>query len=540
MRIWEALLLPCCALALLSCCGVIASAQEPVQEAQATAAAAQNDLASSAICQIVYKVDEGVPSPHGYRYIFYGNGFFVDKDGYVLTAAHVLSQLYGGQPYLLLHDGAGKVQFVKADVAALDRDHDIAVLHATPNPFKGNYAVSFLPLDAADATPGETVSATSFSPSEPRDAFSLDPIRELQSRGQVLRFEFSELDKGAPDTQLFLFNHDIEPGQSGSPVISAQSHGVAGLVEGQWLRDNSAVFAELSVREMDNGARSAKGVASVPGAVVPIHYALALLQGNGIAWQEAPSPAETATEVSPVAAAKSLERTFDGPAPLSLVGAPYPASLFGGEVLLDATVESNGTLSSVQVLHGDEPFVKQALDAVRTWTFVPSPKRQAATRIAIAFQFPQPYVPPRKPTVQHFTLGNDAAADAGSVLALQSATNEAAPSVLTSYEPNYPVASNAEGSVILYESIGRDGQIADVRALSGDEPLRSAAITAAREWQFAPAKRDGTAIDAAAIVVVTFRQPLNGAPAAPRCAMQMCGEKACLTCNPPDSTQKGN
>ncbi len=543
-RAWETATLVCFAAFLLSCFGPLGWAQESAAapETGLSNSAASTDGTSTAICQIVYQVDEGVPSPHGYRYIFYGNGFFINKDGYLLTAAHVLSQLSGGQPFLLLHDNAGRVRFVRADVVTLDSDHDIAVLHATTNAFNGKYEVSFLPLDAADAKPGEIVRAESFSPSQPRDAFSLDPIRELRSPGQVLRFEFSELEHGAADTELFLFNHNIEPGQSGSPVISDESHGVAGLVEGQWLRDTSAVFAELSVREMGNGAPSAEGVASVPGAVVPIHYALPLLQRNGIAWQSA-KHADDANAVSArnTVSAEASGGDVNGPAPLSLVAAPYPAALFGGEVLLDAAIDRNGTLSDVKVLHGDQPFLKQTLDAVRTWTFVPPTQAERAdgTRIAIAFQFSQPYAPPRQPTVQHFD--QESAPSAVRIVARKDATHDSAAFVLTSHEPNYPAASNADGSVILYESIDRDGNIRDVRALSGAEPLRSAAIAAAKEWQFAPAKRDGNAVDSAAIVVVTFRQPLNGAPAGPRCAMQMCGERACLACNPPaDSTPKKN
>lgn len=66
----------------------------------------------SALCQIVYQVDQS-PSPSGYRYLFYGNGFFVNEDGYVLTAAHVLNELNGGQPYLLLRAKSGTPQFVQ-------------------------------------------------------------------------------------------------------------------------------------------------------------------------------------------------------------------------------------------------------------------------------------------------------------------------------------------------------------------------------------------------------------------------------------------
>lgn len=484
----------------------------------------------NAICPIVYQVDEGVPSPHGYRYLFFGNGFFINKDGYVLTAAHVLGQLQGGQPFLLLHDNSGQVEFVKAEVAAIDSDHDIAILRAMRNPFDGKHAVSFLPLDAGDARTGEMVRAASFMPSEPRDAFSLDPIREEQSPGKVMRFEFSQLDKGAAETELFLFNHEIHPGQSGSPVLSDESHGVAGLVEGQWLRD-SAVFAELGVHKTGDGPPLARGIASVPGAVVPIHYALPLLQQKGIVWQAASAPTDAPGDSGGGSAAANSRVT--GPMPLSLVPAPYPASLFGGEVLLDAAVNRNGTLSDVKVVSGEQPFLKQALDAASTWTFVPqsSDTNAVETRIAIAFQFPQPYVPPRRPTVQHF--GQDSSGAAAK--SAEQGRASASALVLTSYEPDYPAASNADGSVILYESIDRDGHVTGVRALTGTEPLRSAALAAANEWQFAPAKRKGSTIDSAAIIVVTFRQPLSGGPSAPRCAMKMCADKACMVCTPAET-----
>src|ERR1700685_3506049 len=90
------------------------------------------------ICPIVYPVDQSA-SDRGVHYLFYGNGFFINSDGYVLTAAHVLSQLHGGQPYILLRPSAGAPRIVPATLVAIDREHDVAVLRITPNPFAGNY-----------------------------------------------------------------------------------------------------------------------------------------------------------------------------------------------------------------------------------------------------------------------------------------------------------------------------------------------------------------------------------------------------------------
>src|SRR6201998_1838982 len=56
---------------------------------------------SMAICPIVYPLDQS-PAERGYHYTFYGNGFFINKEGYLLTAAHVLGQLGDAQPYILL------------------------------------------------------------------------------------------------------------------------------------------------------------------------------------------------------------------------------------------------------------------------------------------------------------------------------------------------------------------------------------------------------------------------------------------------------
>ena len=66
-------------------------------------AAATDDIAesvslSSAVCPIVYQLDQS-PSSRGYHYSFFGNGFFINEQGYLLTAAHVLETFRdGGSP----------------------------------------------------------------------------------------------------------------------------------------------------------------------------------------------------------------------------------------------------------------------------------------------------------------------------------------------------------------------------------------------------------------------------------------------------------
>ena len=249
--------------------------------AEDTKANAPADTAalSSAICPIVYPVDQA-PAERGYHYIFYGNGFFINNEGYLLTAAHVLSQLSGAQPYIVLRLSMAPPRLLKASLVAIDRDHDVALLRATPNPFEGKYQVRFLPLAIDRPARAQAVLAAALRPSRLRDPHTFDAFVEDRPAGEVLQYAFSQLDKGSEDTELLLFSHEILLGDSGAPVVSVESQAVVGLVEGRWVRSNAASLA-TSI------AAGTKQSASGVGAAVPIRYAISLLQQQGVAWHAA-------------------------------------------------------------------------------------------------------------------------------------------------------------------------------------------------------------------------------------------------------------
>jgi len=458
----------------------------------AIAACAPNQIADDAtlwdaICPIVYPVDQSA-SDHGVHYLFFGNGFFINSDGYVLTAAHVLSQLHGGQPYILLRPSVGSPRIVPATVIATDREHDVAVLRVTPNPFTANYKVSFLPLSYDRPSPGQTVLTAALLPSKPRDAYTLNATIETRSRGEVLDSEFSQLDKGRGDTELFLFNHEIILGQSGAPVLSTDSQKVVGLVEGQWLGHDTLAVATAEQH--------------TPGAVLPIHYAIALLQQKHIAWHT--SVADSEHQENAVEPAQGSSP----PVPLSLVPAAYPSqSLFGGEVVLDALVDTNGRLVDIKVVRGESPFLEKCLVSVRTWTFLPAlvDGHVVETRIGIAFQFPQPYVPPRTATVHNY---ENASADS-----VEKSSSERGALPVVTVEPEYPVGAEAHGGVILSADIGPQGHLDSVKVLRALEPLTPPALAALRQWRFAPGSHAGANVSSPAIVVFTFPRPVVAAHA---------------------------
>jgi hypothetical protein len=229
---------------------------------------------SAAVCPIVYPDDQS-PGARGYHYTFFGNAFFINDQGYLLTAAHVLETFRdGGQPYILVNRLNAPPSVIKAEVVAQDATHDVAILRATPNPFRGgNYRVAFVPLADEAELVGKAVLAASLRPVRLRDAHSFEWPQQDASTGQVLRFESTRLDKGGPASEVFLLSHPVVRGQSGAPVLGVDAHGVVGFVEGRWLR--GSVSSALDSSSPSN---------AVPGAAVPIHHAIALLQLHNIIW----------------------------------------------------------------------------------------------------------------------------------------------------------------------------------------------------------------------------------------------------------------
>jgi len=437
---------------------------------------ADDPALSAAVCPIVYPVDQ-TASNRGYHYLFYGDGFFINEQGYLLTAAHVLSQLHGGQPYILVRQPAGPPRFVRALLVMMDRDHDVAVLRATPNPFENKDAVGFLPLAQDWIAADQTVLVAASHPSKPLNAYTLDASVDDRSFGEVVDFVFSQLDKGRGDTELFLFNHGVRLGQSGAPVVSAASHEVVGLIEGQWLHPSP-----ISIANKEDG--DAKGV----GAAVPIHYAIALLKQKEIAWHTV-AGFSTPPENDP-----EQNKGFAPPVPLTLVACSFPPqALLGGEVELDSLIDAEGRLIEIRVVRGASPFLEKVLGAVQTWSFSPArlDGRAVPARIAITFQFSQSRQHPQPTLTRKYDVPSKIWADRGAM------------PVLT-VEPEVG-AGGRDGSVILYERIGPQGQIGELKIFSDPDLFAPAALTAANQWRFVPGRHAGADSESTEIVVFAIR-----------------------------------
>jgi TonB family protein len=79
--------------------------------------------------------------------------------------------------------------------------------------------------------------------------------------------------------------------------------------------------------------------------------------------------------------------------------------------------------------------------------------------------------------------------------------------LLRRVEAAYPVdtqGSQALGPVTLEIEVGKDGSVSQAALIRGDPSLASAAIAAARQWQFRPYAPDGTPMDFSTQITVNF------------------------------------
>lgn len=75
-------------------------------------------------------------------------------------------------------------------------------------------------------------------------------------------------------------------------------------------------------------------------------------------------------------------------------------------------------------------------------------------------------------------------------------------------KPTYPQEARAtgqQGMVVLKVTILADGSVAKVEVLRGEEPFKSAAVSAAKSWKYTPAKFKGQPISVYRIIQVPFK-----------------------------------
>lgn len=135
---------------------------------------------------------------HAENAVSVGTGFFVTNDGWVVTAAHVVTDAR-----VLLGIAAANGESFRLILRVLDESHDVAILQAV-----GVTPPAILPLDGdlPAVTGGDQVSISGYSGGEMRE---LAPAVTI---GHISR----SLSDGSMELSA-----SVNPGQSGGPVLAA-------------------------------------------------------------------------------------------------------------------------------------------------------------------------------------------------------------------------------------------------------------------------------------------------------------------------------
>ena len=82
------------------------------------------------------------------------------------------------------------------------------------------------------------------------------------------------------------------------------------------------------------------------------------------------------------------------------------------------------------------------------------------------------------------------------------------PRLLSGAAPEYPLLArqeHVEGDVVVGIVVDENGDVSDVKAVSGPVSLRQAALSALLRWKYEPPRREGQPVAVQAIVTIRFR-----------------------------------
>lgn len=222
-------------------------------------------------------------------------------------------------------------------------------------------------------------------------------------------------------------------------------------------------------------------------------------------------PATTAAP-SPGPDSKTLEL-------VKQVRAVYPneavANQMQGEVKLKLLVNESGDVEDAQVIDGDDVFRKSAVDAVKKWKFKPFIKNGKAIKVATIINMDfaisghtKDVKDPDsgKSTEAPAPVGTSAPV-AGLPVRVRISQGVSEGLLLHKVQPTYPPAArmnHIEGSVVLRAVIGKNGEIQDLKVVSGPPELVQSAMGAVRQWRYKPYYLKGEPVEVDTQITVNY------------------------------------
>jgi S1-C subfamily serine protease len=256
------------------------------------------------VVQIKFKSDSAKAE---YQEGIAGTGIVVSDEGYVLTAAHVVTGTEAG----LRGEGATRVEFfagilidtiagagansrgsfayVACTIKDTDPVHDIAILQLAQNPFSEAFRQG---IKIGDKEPKITLGVAKLEQSVPPEGqtvlvsgYPLAIPTFVTQRGMIASESFTFAQPQSTSSPAGLVNTEVEdsilldaavnPGISGGPVYLPGEHSVIGICEAY---EPAGIFGAQRPQLAVPGAVQNIGLAMV----IPIKYAIALLQKNKI------------------------------------------------------------------------------------------------------------------------------------------------------------------------------------------------------------------------------------------------------------------
>jgi S1-C subfamily serine protease len=256
------------------------------------------------VVQIKFKSDVAKPE---YQEGVAGTGIVVSDEGYVLTAAHVITETEAA----LRANNATKVEFfvgisidaipgpsansrgsfayISCTIKDTDPPHDLAILQLAQSPFSEAFRLG---IKTGDKEPKVTLGVAKLDQNLPPEGqtvlvsgYPLSIPTLVSQKGMIASEPFSVAQMPRPNAPAGSLTPEIEdsilldavvnPGNSGGPVYLPGEHSVVGICDAY---EPSAIFATQRTQTVVHGPGQNSGLA----VVIPIKYAIALLQKNKI------------------------------------------------------------------------------------------------------------------------------------------------------------------------------------------------------------------------------------------------------------------
>jgi S1-C subfamily serine protease len=256
------------------------------------------------VVQIKFRSDAAKPE---YQEGIAGTGIVVSDEGYVLTAAHVITETETA----LRADQASKVEFfvgvsidaivgagassrgsfayIPCTIKDTDSGHDLAILQLAQSPFSEAFRLG---IKTGEKEPKVTLGVAKLDQNLPPEGqtvlvsgYPLSTPTLVTQKGMIASETFSVVQMQRPNAPAGSLTAEIEdsilldavvnPGISGGPVYLPGEHSVIGICDAY---EPSPIITTQRPQTVVPGVGQNSGLA----VVIPIKYAIALLQKNKI------------------------------------------------------------------------------------------------------------------------------------------------------------------------------------------------------------------------------------------------------------------